>query len=153
MTIKSTTNQILGKLGGGTPLFVYGTLKKTFHNHRFLVNDTFIGEGVTTTPYLLYKSWGLPYVSNRDGRFTHGKQIKGEVYSVMDMRAIDTLEGAPHHYHSHQEIVALDGMHLPCRIYLDSHKRPEMILDNCIFTDEWTHEFSDNEENDINYIQ
>jgi len=152
MTIIPTTNEILNKLGGGIPLFVYGTLKRTFHNHRFLENETFISEGKTETPFLLYKHWGLPYVSNRDGWETHGHQIKGEVYSVRDINAIDRLEGAPHHYHAHQEIIDMGGMQLPCRIYLDSSKRHEMQLDDCIFTDEWTHEFSESIENDINYI-
>lgn len=72
-------------------VFVYGTLKRGFRNHRLLEGSTFIGEAHTLTPYRML-----------DGRYPvlrdagpDCKTISGEVYDVdaPTLSALDELEG------------------------------------------------------------
>ena len=144
---------MISKLAGGVPVFVYGTLKRGFHNHRYLENQTFLGEGVTFNKFLLYKNFTLPYLSKREGSYEYGHNIKGEVYVVTNLEQINQLEGVPFHYEAHMEQVSMVGADLdvPCRIYLDADPRVDMQLDQVEFTDEWTHEYSENEENEYTY--
>lgn len=72
-------------------VFVYGTLKRGYRNHRFLKAATFVGEAHTLTSYRML-----------DGRFPVLRdagpgcmQISGEVYDVDEetLSALDDLEG------------------------------------------------------------
>lgn len=72
-------------------IFVYGTLKKKYHNNRLLGNSTFVGEG--TVKGTLHVT-GLPYL--RPGN-TH---VHGEIYEVNEqtLGTLDSLEGHPNWY-------------------------------------------------------
>lgn len=68
-------------------MFVYGTLKRGYGNHRLLADSEFLGLGVA--PGRLY-NFGLPGYK----RGTEGT-VRGELYRVTDatLARLDTLEG------------------------------------------------------------
>lgn len=135
---------------GGVPLFVYGTLKKGFHNHRFLENQKFVANGTTEDKFLLYKKFTLPYLSDAKEAQQYGHQVKGEVYSIKNIQDIDRLEGVPFHYKPILGIVKIDDAleaYIPCRMYVDA-SLGKIDYENANFTNEWTHEFSESIETD-----
>lgn len=71
-------------------IFVYGTLKKGFHNHRYLNNSTLLGKAKTKQVYTMTTNGSFPIVQ-RGGNTV----ISGEVYKVApeDIRGIFALEG------------------------------------------------------------
>jgi gamma-glutamylaminecyclotransferase len=73
-------------------VFVYGTLLRGEHNHRFLRNSQFIGEAQTTPGFALYDLGYFPAMVRADEGVVHG-----EVFEVDDatLRALDRLEGYP----------------------------------------------------------
>ncbi len=76
-------------------LFVYGTLKKSFHNAYYLEDARFLGEFVTGPVYSMYDFGGYPAVSE------NGKTaIAGEVYDISKklLASIDLLEWCPDFY-------------------------------------------------------
>lgn len=84
-------------------VFVYGTLKKGFHNHSLLRRSLYLGEYTTLSQHKMISLGGFPGVIHRGG-VTH---IKGEVYDVIcedDRIALDNLEGVPHFYRKERVI-------------------------------------------------
>ena len=77
-------------------VFVYGTLKRGFQNHRLLVdnNAKFIGSATTTDRFLM-NDVGYPLIFQKALKSRMPTQIEGEVYSVDDqcLDALDDLEG------------------------------------------------------------
>jgi gamma-glutamylcyclotransferase (GGCT)/AIG2-like uncharacterized protein YtfP len=74
-------------------MFVYGSLRKKFWNHRtYLKNSNFIGNGETKEKYSMY-AYIIPYVVETE-KTSH---ILGEVYEVDEetLKKIDNLEGHP----------------------------------------------------------
>lgn len=80
-------------------IFVYGTLKRGFHNHeRFLTMSTFKGAFRTDQPYPLVVMGSLPFLlAPMDGK---GFRVAGEVFEVDDrtLTNLDRLEGHPEWY-------------------------------------------------------
>ena len=79
-------------------IFVYGSLKKGYYNHRLLTNAGLLGEFRTQPNYQLYDNGSFPYlVEVQPGE---GVCVEGEVYEVTDqqLKALDRLEGHPDHY-------------------------------------------------------
>ncbi len=79
-------------------LFVYGTLKKGFHNHPYLANSKFISTAKTAKKYpMIQTNPAFPYLIYQSGK---GHQIHGEVYTIdyKTLLEIDALEGCPTHY-------------------------------------------------------
>lgn len=80
-------------------VFVYGTLKKGLHNHRYLEGQKFVGEGITTERYpLIGENFSYPYLLDLKGK---GELVKGELYEVSYenlTERLDVLEGYPSHY-------------------------------------------------------
>lgn len=68
-------------------VFVYGTLKKGFFNHKRIEGEQFIGEAYLKG-YNMYSLTVYPFIYKGDGT------IKGELYRVRDetMPIIDSLE-------------------------------------------------------------
>lgn len=80
-------------------LFVYGTLKRSFHNHKLIEeikgSSEFVKNGRTRWPsYFMRENGGFPAVffKNNNGCF-----ISGELYSISDslLARCDGLEGHP----------------------------------------------------------
>lgn len=71
-------------------VFVYGTLRKGFHNNYLLSTSKMIGNAETIDKYTLVAA-GIPFVNSTKETST----IKGEVYEVSDnvLATLDRLEG------------------------------------------------------------
>jgi gamma-glutamylcyclotransferase (GGCT)/AIG2-like uncharacterized protein YtfP len=95
-------NKVKGIIMPEHIVFVYGTLKRGFHNHYILGESEFIGTAWTSNNYYLYDG-AFPYVTDEGDQW-----VLGELYCVRDetiMKNIDRLEGVPHHYVRHDVIV------------------------------------------------
>jgi gamma-glutamylaminecyclotransferase len=79
-------------------IFVYGTLKEGFCNHRLLKDAKFLGKARTKEAYPLIapKVW-YPYLIDAPGE---GKRVLGELYEVdlPTLKRIDRLEEYPRYY-------------------------------------------------------
>lgn len=95
-------------------VFVYGTLKKGFHNHRCLEGARFVTNAHLSVPFRMFDTGGfpvlLPATANKPGYFP-----TGEVYELPEGREgelilarLDRLEGEGHMYHR-QEHQTMDG--------------------------------------------
>ncbi len=86
-------------------VFVYGTLKQGFSNHRYLAGSKFLGTGRTVERYAMYAS-GIPFVVMTEPI----SEIHGELYEVDDftLETLDDLEGHPDFYRREQAEICLD---------------------------------------------
>ncbi len=87
-------------------LFVYGTLKKGFHNHHFLKNAKFIDTGIIQGNLLHLGGFPGLIVSKSDKDY-----VQGELYEIAEetLPALDRLEGHPDFFRRLEGIVYLDG--------------------------------------------
>ena len=91
-------------------VFVYGTLKRGYGNHRLLEDAVFAGEAVTAPKYRMFDAGAFPYmVVDEDS----GIPIHGEVYVITPeiLERLDSLEGVAYgHYRRIKvDIDTLDG--------------------------------------------
>ena len=96
-------------------VFVYGTLKRGFHNHPAMEGAEFLGSGTTAVRLpLVADEYFIPYLLNREGE---GEHVRGEVYRVDDavFAKLDRLENYPAYYDRQQlqvvgpELAAVEG--------------------------------------------
>ena len=76
-------------------VFVYGSLKRGFPNHRHLMTATFVGEAQTKPGFTLYDLGPFPgMVAGGTG------SVRGEVFDVdaATLVALDKLESVPSFY-------------------------------------------------------
>jgi gamma-glutamylcyclotransferase (GGCT)/AIG2-like uncharacterized protein YtfP len=74
-------------------VFVYGTLKEGFSNHRCLGDSTLVGRGTTVKNYRMFTNGFFPMLTAiLPGE---GYRIRGEVYDVTEsiLKRLDLLEG------------------------------------------------------------
>ena len=71
-------------------VFVYGTLKMGYHNHRLLEGAEFKGIGVIHNYGVFGMPYGIPGVKAHEGSY-----VVGEIYSVDEkiLERLDMLEG------------------------------------------------------------
>lgn len=98
-------------------VFVYGTLKRGYGNHRLLEGKTLIGEGITEGKYQMV-SGGFPIIMASDD----GLPVKGEVYDITGdqecLTNLDRLEGEGVMYDRKDvPVTLLNGDRLLCCIY------------------------------------
>lgn len=97
-------------------IFVYGTLKQNFGNHRIIEGQNFIGKGTTAdSAFKMLDLGAFPGVVDGQGI------IHGEIYEVDDngFTRCDHLEGYPNFYTRRQiEVVAEDGAKHLCWMYM-----------------------------------
>lgn len=76
-------------------VFVYGSLKKGYGNHRLLEDAKYLGTHVTDPAYTMVGLGGFPGVI-----LTGDTSIHGELYEVtpMEFEYLDGLEGYPSFY-------------------------------------------------------
>jgi gamma-glutamylaminecyclotransferase len=103
----------------GHLVFVYGTLRKGWHNHRHYLDCTgakFIGEGRTLGKHRMVAA-GVPFVAKHGGEHT----ILGELYEVNDevLENLDRLEGHPSFYCREKELVRVNGFVTSAWIYFN----------------------------------
>ena len=101
-----------------TRVFVYGSLKRGFHNHRFLHGQRFIGEARTKPVYRLLSFDAYPgMIPASDG----GHSIHGEVWEVDApcKLMLDHLEGVDHgHYQCVEAMLLPPFIGAPILTYL-----------------------------------
>jgi gamma-glutamylaminecyclotransferase len=104
-------------------VFVYGTLKRGFDNHRILANSKFISTAHTLHSYpmiSIYKAF--PYLIDVEGE---GFCVNGEVYETnyRTMLRIDELKGRPDHYTMREiEVVLEDKTVVKAIVYFLAEK-------------------------------
>lgn len=78
-----------------TKVFVYGSLKEGYGNHRLLSTSEKVAEYVTPPIYTLHDLGAFPAVTLKGDT-----PITGEIYEVNDevFKRLDMLEGYPHFY-------------------------------------------------------
>lgn len=100
-------------------VFVYGSLKRGFHNHAILKEATIVGRGFAEG-FLLYSLGSFPAAIGGSGT------VQGELYEVDDqtLQALDRLEGHPHMYKRKETTCFIPVMNgsLPCAIYEYQHQ-------------------------------
>jgi len=92
---------------GENKVFVYGTLKRGFGNHHFLMGSRFIGTGHTVEKFAMHTEGGIPFVVENEPV----SYIYGELYSVDNsvLDNLDRLEGHPTWYRRQEIEIHLDG--------------------------------------------
>lgn len=85
-------------------IFVYGTARKGFRNHRYLNGARYIGRAHTKEKYTLYAD-SLPYLVREPVCC-----VNGELYEIDDaiLKRIDLLEGEPDFYFRRLDTVITD---------------------------------------------
>lgn len=114
-----------------TKVFVYGTLRRGYGNHRLLENSEFLGNAITKEKYELTAN-GIPFV-NPDKPTSN---IVGEVYEVDNetLKSLDRLEGydakLDDGWYMRREIsVMIEDKEEKASIYFNSHSKGVLIED------------------------
>jgi gamma-glutamylcyclotransferase (GGCT)/AIG2-like uncharacterized protein YtfP len=103
-------------------VFVYGTLKRGFANHRLMEGQEFIGAARTAPGYALYDLGGYPGMV-ADPAAAEG--VGGEVWSVDDecLSGLDVLEGTSEGLYRRERVALLEPFeerHVEAYLYLRS---------------------------------
>ena len=73
-------------------IFVYGTLRRGFHNHDMMRHATHIGDGFTADNMrlMVHRSHGIPFTWKDEA----GKPLRGELYEISEnhLLPIHTME-------------------------------------------------------------
>ena len=87
-------------------IFVYGTLKRGFGNHRLLEDSTFVGKATVTGNFKMISLEAFPMVLEDDEERT----IHGELYEIDEkiLASLDMLEGYPYLY-DRKFVSSVDG--------------------------------------------
>ena len=101
-------------------IFVYGTLRQGFGNHRLLEQADFLGSAVTVEDYSMFGG-GIPFVNPNVKKYP----IVGEVYEVNEnqLKRLDALEGHPDWYYRTPIEVKMDvtGEIMNVEIYFNDY--------------------------------
>lgn len=110
-------------------VFVYGTLKKGFSNHRLLASSELLGVAQTVKKYAMY-STGVPIVVKGE----EVSRIHGELYRVDETTLVylDSLEGHPDWYRREEVDVFVEDQEEGMRterawIYFNLDKRGTLV--------------------------
>jgi len=96
-------------------VFVYGTLKKGYGNHRVMekAGGVLVEPEARTEPY-----YSMVNLGSFPGVVAHGKTaIKGEVYKVEELQWLDYLEGYPSFYNRVQVPITVGPTTHVCWMY------------------------------------
>lgn len=113
-------------------VFVYGTLKRGFHNHHALASGgaEFVRCGVTLEPYpLVADEYFIPYLLDRPAE---GLKVRGEVYQVDDecFARLDRLENYPAYYDRRELLIGGGGpgeQEARCWVYVKKEASAEQL--------------------------
>ena len=120
-------------------VFVYGTLKRGYGNHRLLEKATLLGKAKTVKKWtMIGANKAFPYVMEQHDVI--GNNIIGEVYHISDgeLASLNILEGVPHHYISQQaKIMYTDDFTMDdVMIYTKTYVPPNYQTSETLIT-EW----------------
>lgn len=111
-------------------VFVYGTLKKGFGNHRVLGKSRFIGEALTNEKFIMYDG-PFPWVSTMSNQEEYLGYVWGELYEVTSnniLQDLDSLEGVPYMYvRKEVDVTVLNGSVFPAIMYVASEGSNENL--------------------------
>lgn len=96
-------------------VFVYGTLKKGFCNHRLLEGCTLLGEAESSFHgYQMFDNGAYPCL------IEGSEKVKGEMYVVSQdvLRNLDMLEGHPELYLRKKRMFNIKGKSLEAWVYM-----------------------------------
>lgn len=87
-------------------IFVYGTLKQGFPNHRHLEGQRYLGIAKTEPKYVMYRYGHFPAMVEADP----GDSLVGELYEVDDQAIVqvDRLEGVDRGLFERRSVSLLD---------------------------------------------
>ena len=125
-------------------VFVYGTLKKGYSNHRLLTTSKFISKATTVNKYLFQDNGSFPYVidnslSQSQIREELKHNVMGELYEVTEevLSSLDSLEGyiknSDYSLYDRQvvTVVTEDNKKIKCNMYVSQRFYPSLkILDS-----------------------
>lgn len=124
-------------------LFVYGTLKKGYGNHRLIEKAKLIGK--TVLPFKAMNGFGFPVVTFHTEDTPCNKLLIGEVYEIDDemLMQCDRLEGHPSFYTRIQMPTDLGTVYV-YNIQKDSNQPSDYEKQFIVAEDEWktTYEWS-----------
>ena len=100
-------------MGAHLKIFVYGSLRRGFYNHRLLEKADYLRHSITRAEYRMHSLGGFPSV--QPGGTT---AIIGEIYDVdvLTLLRLDRLEGHPTLYRR-TEITMADGERVSIYIF------------------------------------
>jgi len=82
-------------------IFVYGTLKKEYHNHSMIEKETFISRGLLSKEnrFKMVSMGSFPAIIPT-ALANEAQDIEGEIWEISDQtfKSVDTLEGFPTFY-------------------------------------------------------
>lgn len=96
-------------------VFVYGTLRPGFGNHRLIEDAKHVNTVSVALPFKMYSLGAFPVLINISNETTDKYYITGDIFKVNDqqLKAMDQLEGHPHFYVR----AVFDVAGIPCWIY------------------------------------
>ena len=111
-------------------VFVYGTLKKGYGNHRLLESSINLGPYTTKKKYTLLHLGGFPGLIKEP--LSH---IRGELYEVDDvvLKRLDWLEGHPDFYCREEIETFEDGTPIITYIFNYSPRQKYTILEEGVW--------------------
>lgn len=97
-------------------LFVYGTLKRGYHNNRLLKDSKFLGAATSQSEAFVMWGRGFPFLAENN----HGHAVRGEIYVIDDevLADCDRLEGHPDWYHREKRMFLCGDKTVEAWIYL-----------------------------------
>lgn len=102
-------------------LFVYGTLKAGYGNHRIIDGAILLGTAESAQPSYVMWGRGFPFIAESN----HGHKVRGEIYTVSDQQLAhcDRLEGHPDWYRREQRTFHVNGLPVVAWVYLQPSGR------------------------------
>ena len=114
-------------------IFVYGTLRNGYGNHRLIVGEQLVGNATTIQKYHMTAS-GIPFVAHTP-KTSH---IFGEIYEVSEEKipSLDHLEGHPCWYKREAVPVRLDnGETTEAWLYFNDKQAGSQIIETGNYDD------------------
>lgn len=96
-------------------VFVYGTLKHGFYNHRWMQGSVYLGKAESTFHgYMMYDNGNYPVL------VTGSEVVKGELYVVSEetLKNLDMLEGHPDLYERKKRMFNIKGVSVEAWVYM-----------------------------------
>ncbi len=125
-------------------VFVYGTLKKGYGNHRLLTTSKFVSKATTADKYLFQDNGSFPYVIDNSLQQSQVREelkhnVIGELYEVTEevLSSLDSLEGyrknSSYSLYDRQVVTVVDenNKKIKCNMYVSQRFYPSLkILDS-----------------------